>query len=103
MIPFEIEVLEGTTIDCTMLELDMRYINDVHTGQRVRVLGACLHSPKIKGISIADIDLRNLHYVDAILDDHSDYWLLQDMDDPKAPYLEPLAMLLEAKLKEETK
>ena len=103
LIPCALEISEGTTIDCTMLELDVRYINDVHTGQRVRVLGACLHSPKIKGISIADIDLRSLSYVDAIIDDHSDYWLLQDMDDPKAPYLEPLEIFLAARLKEESK
>lgn len=103
LIPCALELYGETKVECTMLELDVRYINDVHTGQRVRVLGACLHSPKIKGISIADIDLRSLSYVDAIIDDHSDYWLLQDMDDPKAPYLEPLEMLLATRLKEETK
>ena len=101
LIPCAIEVLEGTIVDCTMLELRVRYLDDTVTGQRLRTLGACMHQPRINGSAVSDIDLRSLSYVDAIIDDHSDYWLLQDMDDPKAPYLEPLAMMLELRMKED--
>lgn len=101
LIPCAIEVFEGTIVECTMLELRVRYLDDTVTGQRLRTLGACMHQPRINGSAVSDIDLRSLSYVDAIIDDHSDYWLLQDMDDPKAPYLEPLAMMLELRMKED--
>lgn len=103
LIPCALELHGETKVECTMLELKARYLDDTVTGQRLRTLGACLHQPRINGSAASDIDLRSLSYVDAIIDDHSDYWLAQDLDDPKAPYLEPLEMLLEAKLKEETK
>ena len=103
LIPCALELHGETKVECTMLELKARYLDDTVTGQRLRTLGACMHQPRINGSAVSDIDLRSLSYVDAIIDDYSDYWLAQDMDAPKAPYLEPLAMLLEARLKEESK
>lgn len=103
LIPCALELYGETKVECTMLELRARYLDDTVIGQRLRTLGARLHQPRINGSAVSDIDLRSLSYVDAIIDDHSDFWLTHDMADPKAPYLEPLAMMLRSKIKEETK
>lgn len=90
LIPFSME----EAVTCTMLELSVHYLDDVKSGQRIRTLGACMHHPTIQGEKIPDIDFKSLNFVDAIIDDYTNFGVLQDIKDPKSPYLEPLIMLL---------